>query len=621
MNHHLVNYSLLESLQAQNKGDVFDHCGIFLVDVLYRNSLIKDFSIEEVQEIFKKYLNFDLPISVVKIVLDRGKKKFKFFTQKDSRYYPDKEKIEEEAQKFSEFKENAQRQSKKLLESFVNYTRDVFKVELPIENAEEIVSAYLSKYQVEIIDFFTSVTTAPEVKGKSIQNQDYLLSCFIKNIHEKEPELFKYFIAHVKGVIAKNYLISNPIRDNQESLNNVTIYLDTPVIMALLGFNGQSKQNAIEEMVGLCNKLKAKLKFFECTRIEFENILKAWANDLENNHTRNFRDSTLQLLKQNNWDHVYLRNYLSRYQSILSGLSVALINNPQLKEQHQIDSEGLKKHLQAEALSEYSAVDHDVKCIEQIVQLREYRRTVTLKDSPHIFVTTNYFLVRGVSSFFKDDFDKDSSPVISNDIWITSICWMLKPNLFPNWPEHLVVSNYQAIIFDDDKFWRDFVKRFRSLRDEKKITKEDYNIVRREYNLKRSLKMLTVTEGMSYNNEHIFDLVEKTKVRVLRDRDEKIRNQKVIIQGYRGKLKFYCDKVGIVFRYSVQVFIVLALFTISVMASKGTGYERWNYAAIAIGILLSYIGFSIKDFGSRIQDEVSHFLYQKIISLFERKNR
>lgn len=618
MNNHLINYSLLESLQMKGKGDVYDHCSQLFVSMLYERNLFKEFSVEEAQEIFERELNFNLPLLVVQMILNRAQKNLQVFTKKDHKYFPIRDAITEISKPFVEEKNHQTRRNTKFLEVFIQFVKASFARNISITEAQDILYSYLAKYQVEIIDFF-SVGQEIEVKGKSVNNIEFLFSSFLKHINDNDKENFDCFVSQVKGIFLKNYMMSTPLRDNQSNLANVTFYLDTPLILGFLGFNGESKQKVIDEMIALCNTLKAKLAIFECTQNEFENILRAWSNDLASNNTRAFRDSTLQLLKMRGWDHVYLDNFLSRYQTILSKANINVLPNPKYKEEHQIDREGLKSYLKEKANNEYTAVEHDIKAVEQIVQLREYKQRTTLKEKVSIFITTSNFLVSSVNEFFKKDFAKDAAPVIANDVWVTNMCWMMNPTLFPDWPEHLIVSNYQAIIYDDDIFWSEFVKRFKTLRDTQKISKEDFDLVRRDNYLKSSLKILSVTNGMSFNDEHIFDLVDRTKKRILSSKEKTIKDQKTVIDAYRGKLAGICESVAYFLSWGIRLGIVGVLWLISYNATKGTGYESYSHLSILAGILFTYFGFSVKGIGDNIELKLSSWLYQTVRRLMESK--
>lgn len=573
-------------------------------------------TIEETQDFFEKELNFNLPLSVVQLILNRAQKKYDAFTKKDHIFFPNKDQISHISAPFIKEKDIQTKRNTRFLEKFIAYSKSEFNKELSIDDAQEILFKYLAKYQVEIIDYF-EVGQEIDVKGKSINNDDFLFSSFLKFTYENDQENFKCFVAQVKGIFLKNYMMSTPLRDNQSNLVNVTYYLDTPLILGFLGFNGESKQKVIIEMVELCNNLKAKLAIFECTRIELENILRAWANDLESNNTRNFRDSTLQLLKMKGWDHVFLENFISRYINILNKSNINILPNPKYEYQYQIDREGLKNFLKEKANNDYTAVEHDIKAIEQIVQIREHKNKVTLKDKVSIFITTSNFLVSNVNEFFKKDFAKDAAPVISNDIWVTNMCWMMNPKLFPDWPEHLIVSNYQAIIFDDDKFWNEFVKRFKTLRDTQQISKEDFELVRRDHYLKNSLKVLSVTNGMSFNDEHIFELVDRTKKRILQKKDATISSQGEVINAYRGKLGKACEVAASFIRIAIQLSISAGIWYLSYMAGKGTNYEKYTHLSILVGLVFTFTGASIKGLGEKTEERISSFLYRKLSKMIE----
>lgn len=596
---HVINYSILESLQAQKNGDVFDHCGKFLIDIISSNDFYEPLNEVNAGNLFEEYLGVILPSSVVVLILNRLKSKHGAFDLKDSVFYPNREKIEELAAQFKEKKEKAIRETSKLIKSFIIFAEEKFQTSISEKEAENLILQYLKKYQVEIISFFSS-SAVPQEQGKSIKNPDYLISRYLKEIYDSEPVLFEYFVNLFKGVIVSNFLISNPIRDNKDNLKNVTVYLDTPLLLGVFGFSGATRKRAIEEMIQLATKVGSHVKYFSITLSELENVIHAWAHDLEEKKFHKFRDSTLSVLRMNGWDHNFLRNFVLLLKSKLQDLQVYMESEPQIKTEYQIDYDGLRNKILEDAYGDYSGVDHDVKCIQNIFQLRKYQAKITFQDIVPIFITVNSLVINSVNSFFKDDVHKDSAPACANDVWFTNMCWMLAPDLFPNWPKHLIIANYQSVIHDDDSFWNDFLRRFKSLNKSGMISESDFELVRRENSLKQALKMLTVTKGLSYTNEDVLELVNKEKSKILRERDHKIQKLENKIASVGRKFERVLRWGARIVRYSVE-FIFLSIVVFANYQIFKNQSEVWFFIVTILTLVLSYTGVYFSKIGFKLE--------------------
>jgi hypothetical protein len=618
-NHHLVNYSLLESLHAKGKGDIYDHCLIFFSDILVREDKLSPITVKGAQTIFKDYLNLTIPLAATKIILGRGTKKNNFFTLRNDHYTPIKENIEKVTFSFDQNKELCIRQNNKFYDELRKFTKDTHQVDLTIDQSEDAFRNYVAKYQIEIIDSFDDKNKAVKTKGGSVINEDYLISTFLEHINRSEPDLFEYFVKIFRGIILTRFVVSEPIRDNVDNLKNVTIYLDTPILMGILGFNGPSKETVYSEMVELCKKTGVRLRVFDCTIVEFENVIKAMTSDLESKNLKGFRDDTLALLKKNGWDAIYLKNFLIRYPQLLLNLKIETEASPKGKDEFQIDSAKLESDLAKSKSEFYKNPHHDIKCVENIIQLRRYAKRVTFQDKVYIFITTNNLVLNTVNQFFKDELDHDSAPVVSNDLWISNLCWVLKPDLFPDWPKHVIEANYKAIIYGDDVFWKDFVKRLKNYRKEGKISAEDYKLVRRESLTKESLKLLSIKEGFDYSDESAFELIEKTKQRILGEKDFKIDQLQNAVNQYQFKLKKFSDGCGKYISWFAMLivtgFLILGYFYSGLISSKILIFSMTLVTVVAM-----FFGWTIWGAGKKMEAYLSGAFYRLLDNIIKQRD-
>ncbi len=240
--------------------------------------------VQDIQRIFKKELGYNLPISAFEKVIYRLLENKRIIVNDNERTY----KLKGTSKK--EF-ENIQITSEK------TFTRIIDKL---FHNAPENKEFYIEPFWFSMSYIFSNIGefSAKLIEGKidketvlkpilqncisEIENNfkiDY--QYFIKRLEHFFEEIKEPLYNEFRWILAQNYFITSSLGINPESetfskelFQNVTLYLDTNVILSLISDKNYYYNNAFS-FIEAANKLKIKFCVCEITLSELE----GWVNN------------------------------------------------------------------------------------------------------------------------------------------------------------------------------------------------------------------------------------------------------------------------------------------------------------------------------------------------------
>ena len=118
------------------------------------------------------------------------------------------------------------------------------------------------------------VLSADDLRQISFKNSelDFFIGKFILEENEKRSPLMDYIVELVKGyfVTTALYLQAENLDVTYASFSNVIFYLDTRLLLALLGFKSSQENESVQEMVKSLQRNGAKLACFSCIDMRSE---------------------------------------------------------------------------------------------------------------------------------------------------------------------------------------------------------------------------------------------------------------------------------------------------------------------------------------------------------------
>ena len=145
---------------------------------------------------------------------------------------------------------------------FIKYSQDEFNIKIDKELAKEIFDNYL---------YTVSAENNLNLEGDNAKFY-YIFQCFLKKLYNSDRENLS---------LIENFGIANQIQNivifsaevDKHFLTDCVVFLDTPILMKVLGYDGMELATSYRDFIGDLKKAGAKIKIFEHTFEELWSIL------------------------------------------------------------------------------------------------------------------------------------------------------------------------------------------------------------------------------------------------------------------------------------------------------------------------------------------------------------
>lgn len=501
----LLHLALLETLKSD---EILDEIDLFLPFIAVTASEIEKATITDtdIQNKLFESFGFRPPQSAIKVLMSRAKKRG-LFKRENYAFIPVHEKITEWKNGYEHKKDDLEISLKSLKQEFVEFTKSKFDKVISSDEAEKLILGFIEENVSSVIS--DRAFNKAELSG-NIKNTDHIIASFISLMHRTQPLMLEHFSRCVKGMLLANYLFYADKADSKKKYDGISIFLDSPLVIGLLGYSGKQKQQALQEFLDLLKSLSIGVNIFERTQYEIEGLLSAWRNDLAKNSYKRFNTKTLEWLKSQHYDAERLETELKLLSSSIEKLGIKISQGFQSKEKFQCDEPALEQAI-SKNFKKDKDLEHDTICISRVHNLREGKVIKGLSQKFSIFVTPNTGLVRVANQYFENEIGKDSIPVVASEQWITAMFWLKKPDIFGSLPMDQLVATAYSLLYTDDRFWNAFIRRLETIEKRGGITEEQFVQVRWDSDLLRLVHDVSVDVGEDFSEEDIFDIVEKIK--------------------------------------------------------------------------------------------------------------
>ena len=304
-----------------------------------------------------------------------------------------------------------------------------------------------------------------------------------------------------------NALVCSDIPSNLSNYRNVTFYLDTPLIIQLLGFEGHAKQTAARELITLLKKLKGDIAIFSHTRHELENVLQSAASNLENHAARG--EIVIEARRQ----RVTRSDLLLRIESLddeLSGAGVRMEATPRYIKRLQIDEAAFEQALGDEvSYNNPRARDHDINSVRCIYVIRGNIPAPTVEKSRAVFVTSNTGFARAAWDFGQQHETTRSVSSVITDFSLANIAWLKAPMGAPDIPTMQLLSISYAALKPSNELLDQLLYESDKLLTKGTITERDHQLLRSSPHVYPELMHLTLGRDSSLTAETVTEILER----------------------------------------------------------------------------------------------------------------
>lgn len=311
----------------------------------------------------------------------------------------------------------------KLKKDFMNFTKERYGIELTNKEIDIWIDNYVRINSTEIFQGNIKEKNG-EVDSIKI-TADYIL--FLVNKKSENLELFK------KIAIGKLIVDALEFNDAGKNLRKVSYYLDTRIILYLIGFYGEFRKKTYENLLKKLNEKGAHLKIFSHTKKEIMNILTACEKYIDSpNYNIDLSTSSMRYLRSKCLDSSYVREKIVSLERKYDEYFITEDTRSygDFNEKYQIDTERLE-----ELIKNYYAkngviitdnvletISYDTKSIDLIYYIRENENVQNYDQTKAILLTTNRNLVYASKKFSTEFFD-NAIPSCISDVTLGTIVW------------------------------------------------------------------------------------------------------------------------------------------------------------------------------------------------------
>lgn len=383
--------------------------------------------------------------------------------------------------------------NKSRLDRFINkfVNSEYNKRTLNHDKSSKLFIDFVNKYYKELLNSIQDYS----LLDKSVMNLDEVyLAKYIDNIIKLSVDDYSFFEDVLFGWLMADILIN--IQDNDIYANNINtlyIYIDTPILLALLDLDNFELFEAMNEMMNIVKKMNIKVRIFRHNIREAIKVINAIQIQLYNVDLKVYNTrflASINYLRDKKMLKSTLDDLICDIDTRINKLGIEIEDKPSYNDTYyQIDEltlhKDLVKHYKGDIFYTNTSdlelrAQTDVDSISAITRLRKGNWTNRLFESRFIFVTDNYCLVKMAKEIVCTEEYSDQIPPAISDVNLTTILWIQNP-INDKVIKSKIASELVSIIQPPANFWRSWsqaVLNAKDLSDDERVFLQYSKVVR-----------------------------------------------------------------------------------------------------------------------------------------------
>lgn len=424
----------------------FDNFVDFVVEALLRGRA-RNYSAADATRLVEEHFGFHIPESVVASVMGRAVKLGRLSRSADGRVSPIAGKRTAGA---AETRALLEREQARLAASIAETAGSEFQLVWTRQDATDALLAYVARYARRLLRGALDGTGEIPITATTPSLAEVVIATWLRNVSEQEPELFGYFVNVVKGSILADATFSGHAGQAEEPFRDTTLFLDTPIILALLGRKGSEYQTAVTQVLDQCKKYKAEIACFEITVQEVRSILYGGTEGASAHPEVRSLEGAPVIGQLSDFTESDVLELAANLEARLASLGVSVEKVPEVDEHSAIGLRQLEDELEKKVQynSKASPQIHDADATAAVHYWRRGRRSDHLERAGAVFVTSNSRVARVVENW--PDFGAHHSYPVAITLWkLGSILWVKDPLKSPDMPKSRVIVDCLSVLAPD----------------------------------------------------------------------------------------------------------------------------------------------------------------------------
>ncbi|MDD2864766.1 MAG: hypothetical protein PHC99_08600 [Methylococcales bacterium] len=532
----------------------------------------------------------------------------------------------------------AERHISAVVDGLVSYFKETKSThEFNEEIAMNALLTFLSSFSIPCLKAYLKGTTIPYEEGSGKNWVIILVSQFVHHIHKNNPERFDSFMKLVRGNMLANALLCPDLKYVTNSYNNVTFYLDTPLLLQLLGLEGDPSKQAVQELLKLVFNLKGKVSCFSHTRDELETVIRASADYI---NSANGKSKIILEARRNNITRSDFLLMAEKIDDYLAESQISVEKTPAYIEKFQINENTFTKFLDDEVpYHNPKAREYDINSVRSIYVLRSGTSPISIEKCKAVLVTSNTAFSTAAYDFGKNHNESREISSVITDFSLANTAWLKAPLGAPSLPQKEVLAFAYAGLNPNQRFWEKFLMESEKLERSKQITARDHQLLRSNplsqselmkltlgeeealtsYTITETLKRVT-EEIKSEGNAKLSEINEehnRTRMELEQIKKERNSTQQKIYWDIKNRSKCDADAIHNFFGFLiiVGVFRLNGLFELFGVRTDSLIYQSSVVIVTVITVISLFYGITTK----KLHVDLENYIFKKRVSMKQKE--
>ena len=433
-----------------------------------------------------------------------------------------------------------------------------------------------------------------------------------------------------------NALTCPDLGDVPNTYEDVTFYIDTPLLIRRLGSEGEAKEAAAKDLIDLLNNLGGRVAVFSHSRKELQDVLRGAANHLESPDARGAIVFEARRVGTTKSDLILLAESVD-YE--LDRAAIEVEDTPRYINQFQIDETVFEQVLE-DGISYYNprTREYDINSVRSIYVIRENTAATSVESAGAVFVTSNAAFARAAWDYGQNyEASKNVSSVIT-DFALANMAWLKAPMGAPSVPTSQLLAFSYAALEPSSELLGKYLREIDRLESQGIITERDHQLLRSSPLVYGEIMHRTLGDESALTDEAVTetlrrvsgDIKKEETLRFDTERDahletlSELSNQRARNQEIIGRLYWRCRSRAKIFARVVSsgIAILLAVGMLSglgLLSDVGLNpAPPISWILTGMSVLLAILTLSNLVFGSNVKD-VYHLLQRRFVTWLLRR--
>lgn len=530
----LASYALILNSMDCNKSFIGQFVP-FLLAVLKqkKDSQVKAF---EIPALIKDQFGLQIPKLAMLSIINCAKKQGLLTKGVDQFIYPTEDALEQNHT--LEVSQTIQQKQELIIQDFIDFVQTNHHLQLDKETANEQFSLFFQKNSLPFL--LSSHAPSQELisKQQSEESQLYYFYSYIIHLdHNHNADFLKHITDIAFGYILTSLILSEGEDESlTPQLQGMQIFLDTPIIIKLLGLEGKERQEAQEELVHMLQKERAVLLLLQHTYQEIMSILQDVANKINTASPDSlYLGKALRSCMYFGLSKADIEACIASFSDFLKKYEISLVDTTYTRlenQQYNIDHTKLTEIIKSiygsvaspeVVQSREHSIELDVKSIAEVSARRKGVRPTEFSKSISFLLTSNTGLIAATRKLIleNDSSSKRFIPPCLTDSFVTTLLWSKAPAQIEQLNKKKMIADCYAALLPDQNTLKKFLLRVETLKEKRKITPRMYKL--RMYRVTQEL-LHTRAQSMSVD-----DMPDVTIIEILDGVKQKAEEQASVI--------------------------------------------------------------------------------------------